>query len=119
MKSYTLGSIIGALLFFVGLIGVFTLWPTYQECISPVGKLARTFDPETELLCSTMMNYFYASGIGSLLGLVIIYFPQSNPQKSPDNIDEKDNGALEIAQRRLARGEITIEEYEELRKRLE
>jgi len=32
---------------------------------------------------------------------------------------EKDNGALEIAQRRLARGEITIEEYEELRKRLE
>ncbi len=53
------------------------------------------------------------------MGLVIIYFPQSNPPKSPDKIEEKDNGALEIAQRRLARGEITIEEYEELRKRLE
>ena len=112
MKSYTLGSIIGALLFFVGLIGVFTLWPTYQECTSPAGKLAWALYPETEFLCSRNMTYFYVSGIGCARA-------QSIPPTSPDKIEKQDNGALEIAQRRLARGEITIEEYEELRKRLE
>lgn len=34
-------------------------------------------------------------------------------------LEEVENGALEIAQKRLARGEISIEEYEELKKRLE
>ena len=97
MKSNILRSIIGALLFFVGLIGVFYYYPIYQDCISPIGKSIRSHNPEMAHFCSTMMTRFYASGISSLLGLVIIFFPQSNPPITPDKIEEKANGALEIA----------------------
>jgi len=53
-----------------------------------------------------------------IIGFAIYYFMKNN--NSGFNSSQKDSGtdAMEIAKKRLARGEITNEEFEEIKKRL-
>lgn len=57
------------------------------------------------------------AGLVVLIGFAIYYFLKNN---NGFNRSQKDSGtdAMEIAKRRLARGEITNAEFEEIKKRL-
>ncbi|MEK6267395.1 MAG: SHOCT domain-containing protein [Planococcus sp. (in: firmicutes)] len=58
------------------------------------------------------------AGLVVLIGFAIYYFMKNN--NNGFNSSQKDSGtdAMEIAKKRLARGEITNAEFEEIKKRL-
>ena len=100
-----------------------TLWDSYQMCTSTVGEIARALDPNVDSRCRDNIKRFYLfSGLG-VLGLVVTLFSGSFSNSSKSRISEtqqmgKDE-AIEIARNRFARGEISAEEFEYIRKRLE
>ncbi|MDQ0428570.1 putative membrane protein [Planomicrobium stackebrandtii] len=76
-----------------------------------------------------MMGSEWGMGVGGgfwmLIGLIVIvgfaiYFIVKNNNNNDLNRSHKDSStdAMEIAKNRLAKGEITTEEFEEIKKRL-
>ncbi|ANU15275.1 SHOCT domain-containing protein [Planococcus halocryophilus] len=60
------------------------------------------------------------AGLVVLIGFAIYYFMKNNNNNNSFNSSQKDSStdAMEIAKKRLARGEITNAEFEEIKKRL-
>ncbi len=64
-------------------------------------------------------TYFGMGGLGFwiiLIILVLVFLPYLKNMYNATNT--KEESALEIIKRRLAKGEISMEEYEELKKKL-
>lgn len=87
------------------------------------GKLARTLDPSVDIRFQNIQLMFYGSIGAIILGFVSFAIALKQPDKIESALPEtpilqSSDNALEIARNRFARGEITAEEYEDLKKRL-
>jgi uncharacterized membrane protein len=58
------------------------------------------------------------AGVLALLALAVVWFAQQSRRTMPTSETARDPDPLEIARRRLAAGEITVPEFEEIRNRL-
>jgi len=85
-------------------------------CDSPMGQLGQTYRTDVSESCSMytlMVMGIYGSG---LLGIILIIVGAVVPTKSNK---EKDSSSLDILKDRYAKGEITQEKFDEMRKNLE
>jgi uncharacterized membrane protein len=57
-------------------------------------------------------------GVLALLALAVVWFARQFRRTTPTTETTSDPNPLEIARRRLAAGEITVPEFEEIRDRL-
>jgi uncharacterized membrane protein len=64
-----------------------------------------------------ILNVALFASVLALLGLAGVWFPRQFRRATPPTATGPD--PLEIAQRRLAAGEITVPEFEEIRNRLQ
>ena len=77
-------------------------------------------DPSFDQSCQENISYFYLFSGSSVVGLIAILFSgQRNKPNGPETQHVKKDEAFEVARMRYARGEITIEEFETIRKQLQ
>jgi len=108
------------ILLLIGLGGVFIYWGQYQNCTSTVGKLARAFDRSFDSECQDNIGYFYLFSGSTVVGVLAILVSRiSNKSDVPEIRQVEKDEALEVARMRYARGEITVEEFEKIKKQLE
>ena len=116
--------IIGILLFILGGNQAMTYYPTYQYGVTSAGRLARTLNPELDIRYQNIQLMLYGSIGAAILGVIAIAYciiqdrdttHTSLPEVPMPKVHDD---ALEIARNRYARGEISAEEYEEIKRKL-
>ena len=65
-----------------------------------------------------ILNAVLFAGVLALLALAVVWFARQFRRATPTTETARDSDPLEIARRRLAAGEITVSEFEEIRSRL-
>ena len=121
-KSIFLG--FGLLLILAGAVGALVFLEAFQLCTSSYGEAARIFDSNINEMCSRNINRFYASVLGLVFGVVltIVSLSLKDEKEAPVKIDVSGGSskpALETARMRFASGEITAEEFDEIRRKLQ
>jgi uncharacterized membrane protein len=66
-----------------------------------------------------ILNVALFAGVLALLTLAAVWFARQFRRTTPTVETTSDSNPLEIARRRLAAGEITVPEFEEIRNRLQ
>lgn len=66
-----------------------------------------------------ILNVALFAGVLALLTLAAVWFARQFRRTTPTAETTSDSDPLEIARRRLAAGEITVPEFEEIRNRLQ
>ncbi len=90
-------------------------------CNSAMGQLGQAFSGEAVKLCSEwniMLNGIYGSGILGLI-LIIVGSVVSGGQKEVHHEREVEDDALDILEKRYAKGEISKDEFDKMKKDLE
>jgi len=119
----------GILLIFLGIVGYsipmsITLADTTVEltipkvvafCDSGLGQLAQ-MSPQVVMVCSEHNNLLYGIYGAGVLGVILIIVGAVVPSKSKE---EEDSNSLDILKDRYAKGEITKEEFDKMKKDLE
>jgi hypothetical protein len=107
-------------------VGAFQVWnyyPAYQYGSTAAGQLARLLDPELDIRFQNIQLSLYGYGGAAILGVIISAYCLSQKDTTETVLPEAPipkplDDALEIARNRFARGEITAEEFEEMKRRL-
>ena len=114
---------LGMLIILVGASTFLNHYPAYQYGLTSAGKIARAIDPNYNIQFQNFQNAVYGSAGVVILGLILTASslimketPEEKLPEAPKVIPLDD--ALEIARMRFARGEITAEEYEEIKRGL-
>ena len=132
-SGYLIGA--GTLLFFMAIIAYswqldsgYTIPQVHEVCISDIGQMAQYWfggDQDTRRACNTVQMYTYAIYGFGVLGIVIIIAgaAMSGGKKESEYArkvedTEEEAGSLEILKKRYAKGEITKEEFENMKKDL-
>jgi len=89
-------------------------------CNSDMGQLGQVYNSEVAQSCSMyslMIMGIYGSG---LLGLILIIVGAVIPEKKDKDYErEVEDDAIDILEKRYAKGEITKEEFDKMKKDLE
>ena len=90
-------------------------------CNSGMGQLGQAFSGEAVKICSDWNNLLYVIYGAGILGLLLIISGAVIPggQKEAHHEREYDDDALDILEKRYAKGEITKEEFDKMKKDLE
>jgi len=126
----------GIILFFLAILGYFypyaangmTIPQVNDICSSGMGQLGQAFSGDLIQVCReySMLNIgIYGSGIiGMILLIVGALVPDSNkklifdPNTGKSKYREEDDESLDILKKRYAKGEITKEEFEQMKQDL-
>jgi len=90
-------------------------------CDSEMGELGQVFSGEIIKACSDysgLLMVVYGSGISGLV-LIVVGAVVSRGQKEDYHEKEVEDDALDILEKRYAKGEITKEEFDKMKKDLE
>ncbi len=85
-------------------------------CNSAMGQLGQAYSGEAAKTCSEWNNLLYGIYGSVPLGIILIIVGVVKPSKSEE---EEDSNSLEILKDRYAKGEITKEEFDKMKKDLE
>jgi len=85
-------------------------------CNSAMGQLGQAFSGEAVKTCSEWNNLLYGIYGAGVLGVILIIVGAVVPSKSKE---EEDSNSLDILKDRYAKGEITKEEFDKMKKDLE
>ena len=123
------GVMIGAGIIFLGLAIIGYIFPIDDGysipqvvglCNSGMGQVGQAFSGEIVKGCSEfngLLMGVYGSGV---IGIVLLIVGAVIPEKKEkDNEREVEDGAIDILEKRFAKGEITKEEFDKMRKDLE
>jgi len=120
----------GILLIFLAIVGYFlpmsvtladttvnlTIPKVVAFCDSGMGHLSQML-PQVVMVCSEHNNLLYGIYGAGVLGVILIIVGVVVPEKSEE--EEEDSNSLEILKERYAKGEITKEEFDKMKKDLE
>jgi len=97
-----------------------TIPQAVRVCNSEMGQLAQSYSAEISKICSdynVMIMGVYGSGI---LGLILIIVGAIVPGTTEDDYVRKvEDDAIDILEKRYAKGEITKEEFDKMKEDLE
>ena len=120
----------GILLIFLGIVGynlpltttaadpntTLTIPQAVGICNSGMGQLGQAYSGEAVRICSEYNILLYGIYGSGLVGIILIIVGVVVPEKSEE---EEDASSLEILKERYAKGELTKEKFDEMRKNLE
>ena len=93
----------------------------YLYSTSPAGKVTRVLDSSYDMISHDLQLAVYGSGIGLVLGVVIFVgsaaFLETPEDRKAEKIRELEK-LSNLLKKRLARGEISLDEYDEISERV-
>ena len=98
-----------------------TIPQAVRVCNSEMGQLAQSYSAEISKICSdynVMIMGVYGSGILGLV-LIVVGAVVSRGQKEDHHEKEVEDDPIDILEKRYAKGEITKEEFDDMKKNLE
>ncbi len=132
VSSYTW---FGILLIFLGIVGynlplgntaadpntTLTIPVAVGICNSAMGQLGQAYSGEAVKTCSEWNNLLYGIYGAGVLGVILIIVGAVKPgsSKKEDSEREVEDDAIDILEKRYAKGEITKDEFDKMKKDLE